>query len=64
MVAQLILEANADARWLVANLSAAKNKKAIADGQAFEEAKQKADQIHFLAVQENLTQKILLDFGC
>jgi hypothetical protein len=50
---QLILEANADARWLVASLSATKNKKTIADGQAFETAKQKAKQIHFLAVQDN-----------
>ncbi|AFY70667.1 protein of unknown function DUF1092 [Thalassoporum mexicanum PCC 7367] len=53
---QMLLEANADARWLVANFQSAKapkNAKAIADGQAFETAKQKAAQVHFLAIQDN-----------
>ncbi len=48
---QMQLEASADARWVLANLQAPKDKEAIAQGAAFEKAKQDAQGFHFLAVQ-------------
>ncbi len=48
---QMQLEASADARWVLANLQAPKDKEAIAQGAAFEKAKQNAEGFHFLAVQ-------------
>ena len=48
---QMQLEASADARWILANLQAPKDKEAIAQGAAFEKAKQNAQGFHFLAVQ-------------
>ncbi|PZO44100.1 MAG: hypothetical protein DCF19_02515 [Pseudanabaena frigida] len=48
---QMQLEASADARWVLANLQAPKDKEAIAQGAAFEKAKQNAQGFHFLAVQ-------------
>ena len=48
---QMQLEASADARWVLANLQAPKDKDAIAQGAAFEQAKQNAQGFHFLAVQ-------------
>ncbi|MBD2177457.1 Tab2/Atab2 family RNA-binding protein [Pseudanabaena sp. FACHB-1998] len=50
---QMLLEASADARWILANLQAPKDKQAIAQGNTFESAKQKAQGFHFLAVQTN-----------
>jgi hypothetical protein len=48
---QMQLEASADARWVLANLQAPKDREAIAQGAAFEKAKQNAQGFHFLAVQ-------------
>ncbi len=48
---QMQLEASADARWVLANLQAPKDKQAIAQGAAFEKSKQNAQGFHFLAVQ-------------
>ena len=48
---QMQLEASADARWVLANLQAPKDKDAIAQGAAFEKAKQNSQGFHFLAVQ-------------
>ena len=48
---QMQLEASADARWILANLQAPKDKEAIAQGAAFEKSKQNAQGFHFLAVQ-------------
>jgi hypothetical protein len=48
---QMQLEASADARWVLANLQAPKDKEAIAQGAAFEKAKQNSQGFHFLAVQ-------------
>lgn len=48
---QMQLEASADARWVLANLQAPKDKNAIAQGAAFEQSKQNSQGFHFLAVQ-------------
>ncbi len=48
---QMQLEASADARWVLANLQAPKDKDAIAQGAAFEKSKQNSQGFHFLAVQ-------------
>jgi hypothetical protein len=48
---QMQLEASADARWVLANLQAPKDKESIAQGSSFEKAKQNAQGFHFLAVQ-------------
>jgi len=48
---QMQLEASADARWILANLQAPRDKEAIAQGTAFEKSKQNAQGFHFLAVQ-------------
>ena len=48
---QMQLEASADARWVLANLQAPKDKEAIAQGAAFEKSKQNSQGFHFLAVQ-------------
>ncbi|MEE3716858.1 Tab2/Atab2 family RNA-binding protein [Tumidithrix elongata RA019] len=48
---QLLLEASADDSWILTSLQAPKDSKAIAEGDSFEAAKQKANGIHFLAVQ-------------
>ncbi|HBC43825.1 MAG TPA: hypothetical protein DCZ88_18540 [Pseudanabaena sp.] len=48
---QMLLEASADARWVLANLQAPKDKNAIAQGAAFEQSKQNSQGYHFLAVQ-------------
>lgn len=48
---QMQLEASADARWVLANLQAPKDKNAIAQGVTFEKAKQNAQGFHFLAIQ-------------
>jgi RNA-binding protein Tab2/Atab2 len=48
---QMQLEASADARWVLANLQAPKDKEAIAQGAAFEKSKQSSQGFHFLAVQ-------------
>jgi hypothetical protein len=48
---QMQLEASADARWVLANLQAPKDKNAIAQGATFEQAKQNSQGFHFLAVQ-------------
>jgi len=48
---QMQLEASADARWVLANLQAPKDKNAIAQGAAFERSKQNSQGFHFLAVQ-------------
>ena len=48
---QMQLEASADARWILANLQAPKDKDAIAQGADFEKSKQNAQGFHFLAVQ-------------
>ncbi|MFM7602186.1 MAG: Tab2/Atab2 family RNA-binding protein [Pseudanabaena sp.] len=50
---QMQLEASADAQWVLANLQAPKDKEAIAQGAAFEKAKQNSQGFHFLAVQKN-----------
>ena len=50
---QMQLEASADARWVLANLQAPKDKDAIAQGSAFEKSKQNSQGFHFLAVQTN-----------
>jgi hypothetical protein len=50
---QLCLEAGAEARWILTNLQLPKDSKAIAEGTSFEAAKQKANGIHFMAVQSN-----------
>lgn len=47
---QLLLETGAGDSWTLANLSSAQLKK---EAQAFETAKQNANQVHFLAVQSN-----------
>ena len=48
---QMQLEASADARWVLANLQAPKDKEAISQGAAFEKSKQNSQGFHFLAVQ-------------
>lgn len=48
---QMQLEASADARWVLANLQAPKDKNAIDQGAAFEKSKQNSQGLHFLAVQ-------------
>ncbi len=48
--AQLCLDVGADVRWRLAVLN---NREAIAQGEAFEAAKQGADGVHFLAVQSD-----------
>jgi RNA-binding protein Tab2/Atab2 len=48
--AQLILEAGAETRW---SLASTNNNKVIADAKNFELAKDKAQGIHFLAIQTN-----------
>ncbi|MBD2188279.1 Tab2/Atab2 family RNA-binding protein [Pseudanabaena mucicola] len=48
---QMQLEASADARWVLANLQAPKDKNAIDQGAAFEKSKQNSQGFHFLAVQ-------------
>ena len=50
---QMQLEASADARWILANLQAPKDKIAIEQGAAFEKSKQNSQGFHFLAVQSN-----------
>jgi hypothetical protein len=50
---QLCLEASAEAKWILTNLQTPKDCKAIAEGDSFETAKQKANGIHFMAVQSN-----------
>lgn len=48
---QMLLEASADARWVLANLQAPKDKNAITQGTSFEHSKQNSQGFHFLAVQ-------------
>ncbi|MFM7888236.1 MAG: Tab2/Atab2 family RNA-binding protein [Pseudanabaena sp.] len=48
---QMLLEASADARWVLANLQATKDQQAIAQGTTFEQSKQNSQGFHFLAVQ-------------
>jgi hypothetical protein len=48
---QMQLEASADARWVLANLQAPKDKNAIDQGATFEKSKQNSQGFHFLAVQ-------------
>jgi len=50
---QLLLDAGAGDRWILTNLQAAKDGKSIAEGKAFETAKQRAQGIHFLAIQKD-----------
>ncbi len=50
---QMQLEASADARWVLANLQAPKDRIAIEQGAAFEKSKQSSQGFHFLAVQAN-----------
>ena len=48
--ARLILETGAVESWILANLS---DKKMLKEAQEFEKAKEKAQQVHFLAVQSD-----------
>ncbi len=50
---QLILEASAEASWILTTLQDRKDNKAIAEGESFETAKQKSGGLHFMAVQKN-----------
>lgn len=49
-VARLLLETGASESWVLANL---KNPQTVAEAQAFASAKQKANGVHFIAVQSN-----------
>lgn len=59
---QMQLEASADARWILANLQAPKDKEAIAQGAAFEKSKQNAQGFHFLAVQTSPEEESFAGF--
>lgn len=59
---QMQLEASADARWVLANLQAPKDKLAIAQGADFEKAKQKSQGFHFLAIQTNAEEEHFAGF--
>ncbi|MFN9886059.1 MAG: Tab2/Atab2 family RNA-binding protein [Pseudanabaena sp.] len=48
---QMLLEASADARWVLANLQAPKDKNAIIQGTSFEHSNHNSLGFHFLAVQ-------------
>jgi hypothetical protein len=50
---QLLLEASAEASWILTTLQDRKDGKAIAEGESFEIAKQKSGGVHFMAVQKN-----------
>jgi hypothetical protein len=50
---QLLLEASAEASWILTTLQVPKDQKAIAEGESFETAKQRAGGIHFMAVQKH-----------
>ncbi len=48
--ARLLLESGASESWILANI---KNSQTLAEAKAFEEAKQKANGVHFIAVQSD-----------
>ena len=59
---QMQLEASADARWTLASLQAPKDQVAIAQGAAFETAKQNSQGFHFLAVQKDANEEHFAGF--
>lgn len=59
---QMLLEASADARWILANLQAPKDSQAIAQGDTFESAKLHSQGFHFLAVQTDPNEEHFAGF--
>ncbi len=57
--ARLILETGASDSWLLANLT---NPQTLQTAQEFEQAKQKANQVHFLAVQSSPESEVFAGF--
>ncbi len=57
--ARLILETGASDSWLLANIT---NPQTLQIAQEFEQAKQKANQVHFLAVQSNHESEVFAGF--
>ena len=56
---RLILETGATESWILANI---KNPQTIAEAKGFEEAKQKANGVHFIAVQSNPQEESFAGF--
>ncbi|NES17779.1 MAG: DUF1092 family protein [Symploca sp. SIO3E6] len=56
---RVLLETGASESWILASI---KDSKTIAEAQGFESAKQKAQQVHFLAVQSNPTSETFAGF--
>ncbi len=59
---QLILEASADVRWVLANYQAPKEQPIFDQGKGFESLKSGAKGVHFLAVQRNETEENFAGF--
>ena len=57
--ARLVLETGATESWILANI---KNPQTIAEAKGFEEAKQKANGVHFIAVQSNPQEESFAGF--
>ncbi|KAB8319396.1 DUF1092 family protein [Tolypothrix campylonemoides VB511288] len=57
--ARLLLETGATESWILANI---KNPQTIAEAQGFEQAKQKANGVHFIAVQSNPQEESFAGF--
>ncbi len=57
--ARLVLETGATESWILANI---KNAKTLAEAKGFEEAKQKANGVHFIAVQSNPQEESFAGF--
>ncbi|MBW4628026.1 MAG: DUF1092 family protein [Brasilonema octagenarum HA4186-MV1] len=56
---RLVLETGATESWILANL---KNSQTLAEAKSFEEAKQKANGVHFIAVQSNPQEESFAGF--
>ncbi|MBP5973883.1 Tab2/Atab2 family RNA-binding protein [Brasilonema sp. CT11] len=56
---RLLLETGATESWILANL---KNSQTLAEAKSFEEAKQKANGVHFIAVQSNPQEESFAGF--
>jgi hypothetical protein len=59
---QLMLEASADVRWILANYQAPKEQPIFDQGQRFEALKSGAKGVHFLAVQRNENEENFAGF--
>ncbi|MEI6427009.1 MAG: Tab2/Atab2 family RNA-binding protein [Pseudanabaena sp. ELA607] len=59
---QLILEASADVRWILANYQAPKEQPIFDQGKRFEALKSAAQGVHFLAVQRNENEEAFAGF--